>query len=139
MNISLDMCVEGATTCQGLARLADEVWSRAPVKTEPFPVLRVAVVSWCCNDHSTFEKTKGGRYKCKQVTAGMHEAARALRDRLMLESYLDLAVLTCGISIAPGKPEPKNCWKTYSRNISMSGAQRGLGIRESGGSLAHDC
>ena len=112
VNISLDMCVEGATTCQGLARLTDEVWPRAPVKTEPYPVLRVAVVSWCCNDHSTFEKQGGGRYKCKPSTNEMRAAANSLRDRL--DRY------DAGIVLGPGSADTWNIdssWGTGAKEL----------------------
>ena len=94
VNIALDMCVEGGTTCQGLARLADEVWSRALVETGPHKVIRIAVVSWCCNDHSTFNKQTGGKHKCTAITAAMRAAAESLCDRL--ERY------DAGIVIGPG-------------------------------------
>jgi len=82
------------------------------VKTEPLKAIRVAVVSWCCNDHSTFNKMKGGRYKCTEITDAMRVSARALRDRL--DRY------DAGIILGPGSADVwniDNSWETGAKEL----------------------
>ena len=57
-------------------------------------LLIVAVLSWTCNDVATWNTGKSGKFKAKQVTPEMRQAAEQLRRSL--ERY------PVGIIIGPG-------------------------------------
>ena len=91
VDVASDIAAEGGATCKGLSRVVEEVWERRPVETGPFRTLRIAVVSWCCNDIATWNKNKDGRYKTKLVTPEMRKDAANLK--LLLSRY-DAGIIT---------------------------------------------
>ncbi len=88
---ALDMLAEGRGACEGLTRLANELWERkhhAPSSpgnpgAEPGEIARIAIVVWSGKDTATWETAKGGQLlSAEPLTEEMKKCALELHDVL---------------------------------------------------------
>ena len=88
---TVDMLAEGGATCEGLTRLAKELWDRKPQApsspgnpgAEPGKIARIIVVIWNSNDNATWETAKGGQLlRAKPLTEDMKHRAIELHNVL---------------------------------------------------------
>ena len=86
---ALDVLAEGGATCEGLTRLAKELWEREPLAAlslgnpgaEPSKIATIATVVWSGNDTATWETAKGGQLvRAQQLTEEMKKHALELHD-----------------------------------------------------------
>ena len=113
MHCMVDVAAQGGATAGDFVKNINELWIRSPVEmgADKF-LMRVAVLSWTCNDVATWNTGKSGRFKAKQVTPEMRQAAEQLRRSL--ERY------PVGIIIGPGLSTQWNLeegWTTGSDEL----------------------
>ena len=113
MHCMIDMTAQGGATAAQFMKSINELWARSPVEmgADKF-LLRVAVLCWTCNDATSKNKGKAGKYKGLAVTPEMRLAAEELRK--VLEKY-PVAIIT-----GPGAPMQWNmddAWGTGAEEL----------------------
>ncbi len=120
---AVDMLAEGGATCEGFAKLANQLlereplapWSPGNLGAEPGKIPRIAIVVWSGNDVDTWEAAKDGQLqRAKPLTEEMKKRALELRD--VLKQY-DGGVLIGPASARTWKLERP--WETGAETLAL--------------------